>query len=272
MKKKISLCFLLLFFVMCLTPKEGYGFFLGKYKEVLLEVQGLYETNQLDLIYASYLEDIPSFNIFSKYSEELFYYYALTCIGLGKFDEAEGYLYQIKTKKKIPYYPEKLDYVWGVLKDDRGDADEAYHQYLLYSNLYPEGDRLPYVYLRLGQLAQEMAYYKMARKYWDELLEKFSDSYEAQLIRTSDDYGLIGPVISFGKSENLSAAMQQSAYLANEGIEVTVHVSFNHYDQFYYLVLSESPEESLESALLYYQNLNYEVSFYPEKSEGHERS
>lgn len=237
------------------------------YKRKLERVQALFEDERYDEIYHLYLSAIPSFNPHFKNCEMLFYYYVRTCIITGRFDEAEGYLYRIRTKKRVLSYPGEYDFLWALLFDKQGKTALAYEKYLFFTRLHPTDHHVPYAYKRLGTLAQQLGDFKRAQDHFDTLLREYASSMEAQVIQTSDDRKLAGYLLVFDMFALADDAEARMHELSQAGFPVRLFITKLVPEAPSYLVaydamLPRDEAEKLKNAL---HEKGYDVTVYPEK-------
>lgn len=150
----------IVYILLCVMFIAGSGFSLPSFssmKKDLTTVKELYDGEYYQELYDIFLAEIPRFNERSRYAEELFYFYALTCIALQKYDEAEGYLYTVSTAKDELAYPQDYDLIWAQLCDGRGDIRAAYERYRLFVNVYPDTSIIPQIQERLDDLQEQIA-------------------------------------------------------------------------------------------------------------------
>ncbi|MBN1493710.1 MAG: SPOR domain-containing protein [Candidatus Omnitrophica bacterium] len=223
--------------VFCLNvcqPRADAAFLLGQ-RSTLKKVITLFQQENYSQIYRMFLYRIPAFNLKSKTSEELFYYYALTCVYLGKFDEAEGYLYTVRTKKQLLDNPARYELCWAQLKDFRGEHADAYDKYLYFVRLYPDHEMVPYAYYRIGNLALAQGLFERAAFFFNYLIDNYPLSTFAQKIKRTDDVGLKNYAIVLGEFEMPEAANARVSQLSLEGVNARVHIT-TKWDHIYYLV------------------------------------
>lgn len=208
-------------------------------KNDLTEVEGLFQAQQYQTIYENYLSDIPDFKKYSRNSELLFYYYALSCIYLKKFDEAEGYLYVIRTKKNSIAFPEKYDFIWAFLLDEKGDVEQAYYKYLFFVNVYAFDINTSWSYFRLAGLSQQMGRFERARGFYDKLRLQFPQSQEAQLLNQLDDASLMGYAIELNRCDSEEEAEDITDMYRVQELNVRVHRTWDKKSMKYLVLLGD---------------------------------
>jgi tetratricopeptide (TPR) repeat protein len=251
-------------------PQAEAAFSMGQ-ATTLRRVKRYFREENYKEVYRMFLVRIPSFNPGSKTSEELFCYYALTCIYLARYDEAEGYLYTIKTKKQVPEVPALYDFCWAQLKDFRGEFEAAYDRYQFFVTLYPDDEMVPYAYCRIGHLALAQGLFYRAKYFFDLLINTYPLSPDAQLAQQTDDISLDHFSIVLGSFETREAAEARKAQLqSEEDITTSVHVTAK-WGKLHYLVLAgkyyycENAEHELEEYIKTFE----EASIYPPLMEVH---